>query len=38
MGKAGRRRVIANSTVETMIDQHLAVYEKVIARHLSGVG
>ena len=32
MGEAGRERVTANFTIETMIDQHLAVYEKVIAR------
>ena len=31
MGEAGRDRVTANFTIETMIDQHLAVYEKVIA-------
>ena len=31
MGEAGRRRVIANFTIELMIDQHLAVYDKVIA-------
>ena len=31
MGEAGRRRVLANFTIEHMIDQHVEVYERVIA-------
>lgn len=31
MGEAGRRRVEANFTVDAMVEQHSAVYEKVIA-------
>lgn len=31
MGEAGRRRVKANFTVDAMVEQHLAVYEKAIA-------
>lgn len=36
MGEAGRRRVEEDSSIETMMTQHIAVYDSLVAAHSAG--